>query len=523
MNGNFEQDFLLLSDEDKKKVFSQMNPDFASMDSIEQDKVIQSIKPKETIQPETQTSKPENVPDWMAEHPNLAGLYGAVKAVAQPVLEAGGLIGGGLLGAPAGPLGTVAGAGLGYAGAKEAIKGIETLAGERQPQTIPQGLQEAGEEALTGAKYEMGGQIAGKILPVIGKGLKKAYTEVAGLTTTQGSKAFEDALSGSPAFKEAMRGKEDQLSILQKAKDAFQQLKVNRRLEYQKNLDDIMNQTGVQIEKQPLLDKINNIVDKFGITKNAKGKYVFTKDSNIDFQSRSALQKLLKQIDEFGGTSLPPELQALKNSPALKLNPELQNMINSSAADTLTPKQADNLKQLIDDFYSKSSNAQALTNSLRDVVKKSIVEKVPQYETMMKNYQEASNAITEIDKALTLGKGKNIDTALRKMQTMTRPINDYRLSQAERLSPELSQLISGLAVNPVMPRGFFSRVFAGSPFAMGYLLHNPALYAASPMFSPRAMGELSYLLGNVGKTAGKYIDPAMAAKILMLMNQSGRQ
>lgn len=473
------------------------------------------------------------MPQWMMDNPKLAGLYGAAKAIATPVLEAGGLVGGALLGSVAGSpgLGTVAGAGLGYAGAKELVKGMETLVGERQPQAVTQGLTEAGQNTLSGAEMEMGGQIAGKVLPLIGKVIKRGYTELAGLTTTQGAKPYIDGLKGSPAYRDAMRGNEDQMAILQKAKDAFEQVKVDRRVAYQNDLDTIMNQEGTQIEKQPLLDKINGIVKDFGITKNDKGRYVFTKDSNVDFQARSPIRRLLQQIDEFGGANsqLPPELQALKGTASLKRNPELSGLVDAETANNaLTPKQADNLKQLIDDFYSPNKNSRVITTRLRGAVKDAIVEKVPQYEDMMKGYKEASQAISEIDQALSLGKGKNIDTALRKMQTMTRPINDYRMSQAERLGnltdTNLSDSLSGLAVNPVMPRGFFGRAMAGSPFALSFIAHNPAGLAATPLFSPRVMGELSYLLGNVGRGMGKSgLTPEILSKILMLRNQLGQQ
>jgi len=113
---------------------------------------------------------------------------------------------------------------------------------------------------------------------------------------------------------------------------------------------------------------------------------------------------------------------------------------------------------------------------------------------------------------------------------MTRPINDYRMSQAERLgnltNTNLADQLAGLALKPTMPRGWFSRVLAGSPFALSFMAHNPAIAGATPLFSPRIMGELSYLLGNVGRTGSQYIDPATLTKMLMLygnQQQGGTQ
>lgn len=84
-----------------------------------------------------------------------------VKPIAEPVVEAAGIIGGGLVGAPAGPLGAVAGAGLGYAGAKQAYRAVEELAGVGEPVPLPEQLLRTGKEVVTGAAYEMGGQALG--------------------------------------------------------------------------------------------------------------------------------------------------------------------------------------------------------------------------------------------------------------------------------------------------------------------------------------------------------------------------
>lgn len=478
----------------------------------------------QTISPQSNQLQEKQLPDWMLNNPKLAGLYRAGRTVLDPVLEAGGLIGGGIIGSGVTPIaGTVAGAGLGYAGAKGLESIISEIAGEKEPPTtLPQGLIEAGKNVLQGAEMEMGGQIGGKVLPIIGKGIKKVYTGVTGLTSMQSNKAVEKALAGSPAFKEAMRTG-DQEAVLQDMKKGFQDLAIQRKTVYQNDLDALTQQTGIQIDKKSLMDDIHKIIEKFGIIQNNRGQYVFTKDSNIDYQTRNPIKKLLKLINEFGGeTQIPPELQALKGTSALKLNPELEKLVNITS-DTLTPKQADNLKQLIDDFYTPSKNARALTTQIRGIVKDKIVQKVPEYETMMKSYQDASEALTEIDKALTLGKNKNIDTALRKARTIYTPINDYRLSQVERLDKltnnNLADKLAGLSFNPAMPRGFFGRVLAGSPFALGYMAHNPATMAAAPAFSPRVVGELSYLLGKVGRTGSKYIDPEMLTKILMLYKQ----
>ena len=84
-----------------------------------------------------------------------------------PVLEAGGTVGGGILGTPLGPVGTVGGAGLGYGIAKEVLEQIDVAAGLKQPRTSAQLITEPARNVLEGATFEAGGRAAA---PVIAKG-----------------------------------------------------------------------------------------------------------------------------------------------------------------------------------------------------------------------------------------------------------------------------------------------------------------------------------------------------------------
>lgn len=86
-----------------------------------------------------------------------------------PTVEALGAAGGGLLGSAGGPLGTVAGAGAGYAGARELLR---YLGGTATPETLPEASMRVGKEALTGAALEAGGR--GVVGPVLDKAAKAA-------------------------------------------------------------------------------------------------------------------------------------------------------------------------------------------------------------------------------------------------------------------------------------------------------------------------------------------------------------
>lgn len=93
----------------------------------------------------------------------------AIAEFIAPTVEALGTVGGAALGTPAGPLGTVAGAGAGYAGAKQLMR---MAAGGAPVETLPQTAVRQAKDVLEGATMEAAGR--GLIAPVIGKGMEYA-------------------------------------------------------------------------------------------------------------------------------------------------------------------------------------------------------------------------------------------------------------------------------------------------------------------------------------------------------------
>lgn len=107
--------------------------------------------------------------------------------VVRPSIEALGGAGGAVVGTGAGPLGTVAGAGLGYSLAKGGLDSLETALGYRQgPQTATEALVGGAKDVLTGATMETGGRV---IAPVISKAVGSAAGKVASLPNMAQAKA----------------------------------------------------------------------------------------------------------------------------------------------------------------------------------------------------------------------------------------------------------------------------------------------------------------------------------------------
>jgi hypothetical protein len=92
-------------------------------------------------------------------------------AFVRPTVEGVAAAGGGVLGTGVGPLGTVAGAGLGYAAGKGAMDIVEQALGyQRPPATFAEGVTTGTKDVLTGASLEALGR--GVIAPVVKKGVE---------------------------------------------------------------------------------------------------------------------------------------------------------------------------------------------------------------------------------------------------------------------------------------------------------------------------------------------------------------
>ena len=135
-----------------------------------------------------QQQKPSPLTVSPEEEGILAKIFGENNV--RPILEFGGMLGGGTIGTGIGPQGTVAGAGLGYA----AGKGIADKIYD-EPETFQESAIKTGKDVATGAAMEMGGSVVGKILSktvgAIGSGAKN----ILGKLTGAGTGAIDEAVA----------------------------------------------------------------------------------------------------------------------------------------------------------------------------------------------------------------------------------------------------------------------------------------------------------------------------------------
>jgi hypothetical protein len=126
-------------------------------------------------EPEARANVGAEVPSWGKENPNLyAGLV-KTRQMLGPTAEMLGGVAGGVLGAGAGTIasptvvinpvtGGVAGSALGYATAKELLNKADVALGLAPAETGSQAVGRAAGNVAEGAAFEVGGQVAGKVL-----------------------------------------------------------------------------------------------------------------------------------------------------------------------------------------------------------------------------------------------------------------------------------------------------------------------------------------------------------------------
>lgn len=184
--------------------FSAQDPNFTKANPATQD----AIRQKFGVSMAAAPSAPAILPSAEAVGEGIPGarqmttgqrMYQAVRPYVAPTVEALGAIGGGLLGGTAGtfgagPVGTVtggvAGAGLGYGIAKEALETADVAMGMKPPRTGAALVAEPARNILEGATLEAGGRV---VAPVLGKIVSK-IADIRNVPVNKAAKLARNAL-----------------------------------------------------------------------------------------------------------------------------------------------------------------------------------------------------------------------------------------------------------------------------------------------------------------------------------------
>lgn len=349
----------------------------------------------------------------------------------------------------------------------------------RNDKPLTQGLAPS---LLLGAALPVAGLGASKLASGVGK----LGTEILGKTTGSGSQAIKEAFSNPKVMEFARKaGKDGPEQVLDDAlnssKNGLQRLKQSRGAEYTKQLE------AIKLDKKDL--------SEIGDSVRGKLKQLLT-DRKIS---------VVPQVDEVGNKLNKFDFSKstiVGNEPLVEkaLNEVLSHTDNTAAGfDTLKRR----IGEYIDQIPDKKGPAKTMLIDLQQSISSQLKSKVKGYEAMQKGYSQASDLISEIEKAFSLGNTKQKETALRKLMQTVRRGDDSRKALLEELKQvtgqDIGAMISGALLGPKMPRGLTGAItptLAGASIA----LHPASLVSMLPFvwaFSPRLAGEFSSLMGKI--------------------------
>ncbi len=385
----------------------------------------------------------------------LAMVGKSVPAAVQPLLTA--ISSGGL---------NAGGAGLATRTAGGAISG-GLSAGMVNP-------EDAGTGALVGGALPGVVKVAGEAGKMVGRAASGLAKNTLGMTTGAGAETFGTAYragkEGGTTFLDNMRGNVPMTDVLDSAKDALSKMRVERGNQYRSGMVDIAKDKSV-IDFAP----IDNAVNSLKTMGSFKGQVINKNAAGT--------------VDEITGLV----------SQWKSLNP----------AEYHTPEGLDALKKAIGDVRDATqfgTPGRKAADTAYNAVKAQIDLQAPTYAKVMKDYSQASDALTEIEKSLSLGNKAAADTSMRKLQSLMR--NNVNTNYGNRLGlaktledqgAEILPAVAGQAASSFTPRGLQGLAASGAGLAS---FANPATLAALPFTSPRLMGELSYGLGAMNRGIG---------------------
>tara|TARA_R110000868_G_scaffold99842_2_gene274651 strand:+ start:139 stop:1758 length:1620 start_codon:yes stop_codon:yes gene_type:complete len=435
------------------------------------------------------------------------GVSDAVKRLAQesqvyeeanPASYIGGRVGGAVL--PAAGVAKGIGAIPSFARANPYVQGagVGAITGAMTPvetgATGPQMYEQMGKNVATGGAI-------GTAIPVIGRGIQAAGGAIRrglGLTTGAGEESISQALragrEGNQAFLQNIRGDVSAMDVLDQAKDALANMRSARSQAYGQTIKPVMaNQT--KLDFAPITGKLDEVVESLKVKTPTGSQFKIGSDE-------------LRKVEELQGI-----VKTWQKDPALH-----------------TAEGLDALKQRLDALYPDSpmqKQVQRVVSAVRNTVKDTIVAQDKNYAKTMKAYEESLSLEREIERALSLNNRSAADTAIRKLQSLTRNNANtnygYRLELAKALqeqgNQDLMPALAGQALSSYVPRGLAGQGAALGIGAGGALTFNPMAAAMLPLTSPKLVGMGAYGVGRATRNIPKLSDAELRNMARMLTTQ----
>lgn len=338
---------------------------------------------------------------------------------------------------------------------------------------------------------------AAKVGGVVGKHILGLATGVGAENVSQ---AFKSGLGNKTEFMDNLAGRSDMTDVLATAKQNIQNMGAAKSAEYRTGIASVKGDKSVLgfsgIDKA-VQDATGAVTFK-GQVKNAKGAQI--------------AQEIADEVNKW--KALDP-------------------------ADFHTPEGLDALKQkiggIVEGIPFEEKTARMAASNIYNAIKGEIAAQAPTYAKTMKDYSDAADQIKEIERALSLGHKTSADTAMRKLQSLSR--NNVNTNYGNRLDlakaleasggNDILPAISGQAMNSWASRGLTGQ--AGGLATLGASMSNPLMLGLLPLQSPKAVGATLYgagrLAGIAKDTAGAYgkFSPDQINKLALILNQAGKQ
>ncbi|MFA5166782.1 MAG: hypothetical protein WC449_05855, partial [Candidatus Paceibacterota bacterium] len=325
---------------------------------------------------------------------------------------------------------------------------------------------------------------AGKAVPAVGKVAGQLISEYGTHTgpdaLNTAAKAGYSGGSKLKDFADNMRGKAEQADVVPELKQA---LKNMRKADFEKYSREIQG-----VKEDPSL---------------------------LSFQDINSAAKRAMDIDTYKGLSgqaRPINLNSASDKAKADIVKKLNEFKRSDPQEFHTPGGFDALKRSIGKIDTPPGTPQRrVVDSVYNAVKDEIIKAYPEYGKIMEESSTRMKIAKEMERSLSLGEGAMVDTALRKLQSITRnnANTNYgsRTKQAEELnafseSGNLMEKLSGQTLNAIKPRGL-GGIVAGGLGGYGIAAANPAVIPLMAMQSPRIMGETAMKLGQMARYAKK--------------------
>lgn len=371
-----------------------------------------------------------------------------------------------------------------------------------------------------------GGAMAAGRLPAVSGGLNKAaqYTNplsvvapavrgvgslaknVAGYSTGVGAENIAQAArsgykGGTDAFLANMTGKAPMTDVIDSAKVALDSMAREKSAIYRKDM------AAVSADKSILnFDGIDDAISKARELTSYKGKTTNTK-------AGAAVQQMADDVTEWKALD-PKEFHTPEGLDALKKR----------------------LGGVLESIPFEEKTARLAAGKVYDSVKSEITKQAPTYAKTMKEYADLSDEISQIERALSLGKKASTDTTLRKLQSLAR--NNANTNYGNRLDMakilegkggvELMPAIAGQALSSAAPRGLTHLGATGAAGGLAASTMNPGWLALLAAQSPKLVGSAAYGGGRVAGAAGRGmgllgINPDRAKMAGLLAAELGRE